>query len=170
MAATQLVLETFSDFDEAVERLQQIKWTGRDVGNLSIAVRDRGTDMATKNNVSRGDRLEIGTLELPVDRFKPLKLDMAQFYCEEIGGINLAGPLYEWALNEFMKDDTYGGLHALRAGLEDMGASPEEVSDCAAQVKRGRVLIMLPEPEPRPRKTGSGRDGPIRISDAAKYE
>ena len=167
----QLILESFTNMDEALNSIQQLKWTGRDISGLSIAIRDRGTHLKTVKNPSKGDMIEIGSLDIPISGIKPLKLNKALFFSQEIGGVMLAGPLSEWALNDFMANDNPGGLRALRSGLIDLGADAEEIEYCISAVKRGKVLIVIPDPAISASEKNEGKqDSTIRISDMAKYE
>lgn len=164
----QLILETFPDMDAAVNSIQQIRWTGRDISRLSIAVREAKPQGTDAKPAGAGDTIELSTITIPFRGLTPLCLKQAQLRSAGTGSLVLAGPVSEWALNGFMAHKGNGGLTALHRGLTGLGATSNEADACIDAVGRGRVLVIIPPPEHKPRH--KARADKVRISDMADYD
>jgi len=163
------IYATFDSMEEAVDAIQSMKWTGQDVDQLSIAGKDWRTQIQTENHESKGDTIEIGSFAMAWDDRHIHNMKTARFYCKDVGGIVLAGPLSRWALEVITSGENDDGLNALGAGLADMGLSNEEIKNCKADVRDGKILIVIPAKKHLSRERGDKINTKIRISDMAKY-
>ncbi len=169
MSKKQPIFATFDNMDEAINAIQSMKWTGQDVDQLSIVGKDWRTQIRAEKHQPKGDMLEIGSTEVAWDDLHIHTLKTAHFYCQDAAGVVLAGPLSRWALEMIVSDGNDEGLNALEAGLKDMGVLDEDIKECKADVRDGKILVVIPVKKPVSIERGDKPNTKIRISDMAKY-
>ena len=169
MSTTTPILETFDSMEEAIDTIQHVKWSGRNVDQLSIAGKDWQIQIQLEKHESKGDTVQIGSFEMTLNGSNIHKMQTARFYCKDVGGVVLAGPLSNWAFDVITSSGNDDGLNALGAGLADMGISDEDIRICKASVREGKILVVIPAKKQVSREQGDKINTKIRISDMAKY-
>ena len=169
MSTKTPILDTFDTMEEAIDAIQMVKWTGRDVDQLSIAGKDWMTQLRTEKNKQKGDMVEIGSYYLPFSDQNIHRMQTARFYCQDVGGVVLAGPLSNWVLGVITSSENDDGLNALGVGLADLGLSDDEILACKTAVRDGKILVVIPAKKQISTEHGDKLNTKIRISDMAKY-
>jgi len=169
MSTTTPIFEIFDSMEEAIDAIQNVRWSGRDVDQLSIAGKDWQTQIQLEKHESKGDTVEIGSFEMMWDGRNIHKMQTARFYCKDVGGVVLAGPLSRWAFDVIASDGNDDGLNALGAGLADMGVSDEDIKNCKASIREGNILVVIPAKKQVSGEHSDKTNTTIRISDMAKY-
>ena len=163
------IFETFVTLEKAFDAIKHLKWSGEDIDQMSFAGRDWQESARSAENEHKGNVVKVGFMEVPWSGPEHHRMRTAHFYCRDVGVIILAGPLSEWALKDITLDGNDDGLNALGDGLTEIGLSAEEVKDCKAAVREGKILVVIPEHEHVARARKDNPESRIRISDMAKY-
>jgi len=169
MSATKPIFEIFERLDQAIDAINDMKWTGQNMNQLSIAGKDWLVTVASERNRLQGNRVEISSYFTPWNEFEVQRMKTARFNCENIGAVVLAGPLSYWAVKGIGSDGNDDGLIALGVGLADMGFSNEEIHEIQRAIRAGRILVMIPTKKVAGKQNSDSWNTRIRISNMAKY-